>query len=116
MASEEGASSSPAPRRPARVLAVDDDPSFLALLCDVVDAASQLELVGKSDCGEGAVHAAGELRPDMVVMDVRMPTLDGMSASTRIKASSPSTLLVLVSATHPGELRQEASACGASAI
>jgi DNA-binding NarL/FixJ family response regulator len=108
--------SSSAPRRPARVLAVDDDPSFLALLCDVVDAASELELVGESDCGEDAVHAAGELRPDMVVMDVRMPTLDGMSASTRIKTSLPSTLVVLVSATHPDELRHEASGCGASAI
>jgi len=103
-------------RRPARVLAVDDDPSFLALLCDVVEATSELELVGETDCGEGAVAAADELRPDMVVMDVRMPTVDGISATTRIKAQSPSTLVVLVSATHPEELRREASGCGASAV
>jgi DNA-binding NarL/FixJ family response regulator len=114
MPSVEDSSSARRPR--ARVLAVDDDPSFLALLCDVVEAASELELVGESDCGEGAVHSAADLRPDMVVMDVRMPTLDGISASTRIKASLPSALVVLVSATHPDELRQEASGCGASAI
>ena len=107
---------SSARRRPARVLAVDDDPSFLALLCDVVDAASELQLIGESDCGEGAVHAAADLRPDMVVMDVRMPTLDGMSASTRIKASLPSTLVVLVSATHPDELPPEATECHADGI
>ena len=52
----------------------------------------------------------------MVVMDVRMPTLDGISATRRIKASRPSTLVVLVSATHPGELRREASGCGANEI
>ena len=108
--------SSSARRRPGRVIAVDDDPSFLALLCDVVDATSELELVGKTDCGESAVESAMDLRPDMVVMDVRMPTLDGISASTRIKESVPSALVVLVSATHPDELRQEASGCGASAI
>lgn len=116
MASDEGASSSPARRRPARVLAVDDDPSFLALLCDVVEAARELELVGESDCGWGAVEKTEELRPDLVVMDVRMPRLDGISATTRIKALLPSTLVVLVSVTHPDELRREAGGCGASAI
>ena len=45
--------SSSARRRHARVLAVDDDLSFLTLLCDVVEAASELDLVGQSDCGEG---------------------------------------------------------------
>ena len=114
MASVEGSSS--AGRRPARVLAVDDDPSFLALLCDVVGATRDLELVGETDCGEGAVRAAEELRPDVVLMDVRMPKLDGISASARITASLPSTLVVLVSVTHPDELRREASGCGAAAI
>ncbi|HEY1317680.1 MAG TPA: response regulator transcription factor [Gaiella sp.] len=114
MAGVEG--SVPARGRPARVLAVDDDPSFLALLCDVVDASRELELVGETDCGERAVQAAAKLRPDVVLMDVRMPRLDGISATTRIKAGLPSTLVVLVSVTHPDELRREASGCGASAI
>jgi DNA-binding NarL/FixJ family response regulator len=114
MAGVEG--SSPARARPARVLAVDDDPSFLALLCDVVEATHGLELVGETDCGESAVQAAEEFRPDVVLMDVSMPTLDGISATTRIKASLPSTLVVLVSVTHPDELRREASGCGADAI
>ena len=114
MAGVEG--SSPARARPARVLAVDDDAGFLALLCEVVDASTELELVGEADCGERAVLAAEELRPDVVLMDVRMPRLDGIAAATRIKASLPSTLVVLVSATHPDDLRHEAGGCGASAI
>jgi len=98
------------------VLAVDDDAGFLALLCDVVDASTELELVGEADCGERAVLAAEELRPDVVLMDVRMPRLDGIAAATRIKASLPSTLVVLVSVAHPDDLRHEAGGCGASAI
>jgi pilus assembly protein CpaE len=98
------------------VLAVDDDAGFLALLCEVVDASTELELVGEADCGERAVLAAEELRPDVVLMDVRMPRLDGIAAATRIKASLPSTLVVLVSVTHPDDLRHEAGGCGASAI
>jgi len=98
------------------VLAVDDDAGFLALLCEVVDASTELELVGEADCGERAVLAAEELRPDVVLMDVRMPRLDGITAATRIKASLPSTLVVLVSVTHPDDLRHEAGGCGASAI
>jgi DNA-binding NarL/FixJ family response regulator len=103
-------------RRPARVLAVDDDPSFLALLCEVVEATSELELVGETDCGERAVEAAEELRPDVVLMDVRLPGLDGISASSHITERSPSTLVILVSVTHPDELRREARGCGASAV
>jgi DNA-binding NarL/FixJ family response regulator len=114
MAGVEG--SVPARARPARVLAVDDDPSFLALLCEVVNASTELELVGQTDCGELAVQAARELHPDVVLMDVRMPRLDGIAATPRIKASVPSALVVLVSATHPDELRPEASGCGASAL
>jgi chemotaxis response regulator CheB len=145
MAGVEG--SSPARARPARVLAVDDDAGFLALLCEVVDASTELELVGEADCGERAVLAAEELRPDVVLMDVRMPEVDGIeatrrivvdetsprvlvlttfdlddivydaiAAATRIKASLPSTLVVLVSVTHPDDLRHEAGGCGASAI
>ena len=108
--------SSPTRRPVGRVLAVDDDPSFLALICDVVEATSELELVGETDCGEAAVQAVRALGPDMVVMDVRMPRLDGISASALIKAARPSTLVVLVSVTHPEELRREASDCGAAAI
>ena len=55
--------SSSARRRHARVLAVDDDLSFLTLLCDVVEAASELELVGKTDCGESAVESARSSGP-----------------------------------------------------
>ena len=92
----------------ARVLAVDDDPPFLALLRDLVCATAELELVAEVDCGERAVDVATELQPDIVLIDVRMPGLGGIEAAERIKASLPATLIVLISTTHPDELPREA--------
>jgi DNA-binding NarL/FixJ family response regulator len=88
----------------ARVLAVDDHAPFLAVLRDVVTATGHLEIVGEAQCGEGAVAAANDLHPDLVLMDVRMPGIDGIEAAHRIKADSPSTVVVLISTTHPDEL------------
>jgi DNA-binding NarL/FixJ family response regulator len=88
----------------ARVLAVDDHVAFLAVLRDVVTATAHLEIVGEAHCGQSAIAAACDLRPDVVVMDVRMPGIDGIEAAERIKARIPSTVVVLISATHPDEL------------
>lgn len=90
--------------RRGRVLAVDDDAPFLALLRDVLRATGELEAVGEADSGERAVEAARELAPDVVLMDVRMPGLGGIAAAKRIKAGRPSTFVVLISTAHPDEL------------
>jgi two-component system invasion response regulator UvrY len=91
----------------ARVLAVDDNARFLALLSSVLDATGLLEAAGEADSGEQAVEAASELRPDMVLMDVRMPGLGGIEAARRIKAAQPTTLVVLISTARPDELPLE---------
>jgi DNA-binding NarL/FixJ family response regulator len=91
----------------ATVLAVDDHVPFLALLRDVVRATDQLETVGEAESGEQAVEAAEQLRPDMVLMDVRMPGIGGISAARQIKAGHPSTVVVLISTAHPDELSIE---------
>jgi DNA-binding NarL/FixJ family response regulator len=88
----------------ARVLAVDDDEPFLALLREIVGATLHLEIAGEARCGEDACAAAQLLQPDMVLMDVRMPGLGGIAASERIKADRPATLVVLISSVHPDDL------------
>ena len=90
--------------RRARVLLVDDQAAFLDLLAEVVSATRHLAIAGRAESGKRAVELAHELRPDMVVMDVRMPGLGGFEAAERIKATRPSTLVVLISTTHPDEL------------
>jgi two-component system, NarL family, invasion response regulator UvrY len=92
--------------RPGTVLAVDDRASFLALLRDVVGATDSLTAVGEATSGEAAIDMAAWLRPDMVVMDVRMPGIGGIAAARRIRHEYPATVIVLVSTTHPDELGQ----------
>jgi DNA-binding NarL/FixJ family response regulator len=100
----------------ARVLAADDSTSFLALLRDVVGATSHLEIVADAECGERAVELSGQLEPEMVLIDVRMPGIGGIEAAKRIKATQPSALVVLISTAHPDELPREAHEGVADAI
>jgi DNA-binding NarL/FixJ family response regulator len=87
---------------------VDDDPAFLALLREVVRATTHLELAGDAHSGECAVAAAQALRPDIVLMDIRMPGIGGMKAAELIKAASQRTLVVMISITHPDEIPRQA--------
>lgn len=71
-----------------RVLIADDQPLFRAGLRMLLDAEPDCEVVGEADDGAAAVRATRALHPDVVVMDVRMPDVDGLEA-TRIIASDP---------------------------
>jgi len=79
-----------------RVLIADDHPAFRAglglLLADVED----ISLVGEADTGARAVELAQELAPDVVVMDLRMPDLDGIEATRRIGAVAPSAAVIVL--------------------
>ena len=96
-----------APASRARVLAADDQPSFLGVLRDVLRRTERLELVGEADSGETAIELTRRLEPDVVLLDVRMPGLGGIEAARRIKSRYPSMLVILISTVHPDELPLE---------
>jgi len=100
----------------AEVIVVDDHAAALQGVSQLVGRTSGLVVIGEADSGEAAVALVQELKPDVVLMDVRMPGIGGIAATRAIKAMRRSTVVVLVSTTHPDDLREEATNCGADEI
>ncbi|MFE6256009.1 response regulator [Agromyces sp. NPDC057865] len=85
-----------APGRGIRLLLVDDQPLIRLGFRMVLEGEADLVVVGEADDGAAAIARTGELAPDVVVMDVRMPGMDGIAATERIVATSPGTRVLIV--------------------
>jgi DNA-binding NarL/FixJ family response regulator len=79
-----------------RVLIADDHPAYRAGLRLMLDAADDLEVVAEADTGARAVELAAATLPDVVVMDLRMPDLDGIEATRRLLRDAPNTGVVVL--------------------
>ncbi len=80
-----------------RVLVVDDDPIVRRGLQLILRSEPGVVVVGEAGDGEEAVAQAGKLEPDLVLMDLRMPKLDGLGATQRLKAANPDLRVVILS-------------------
>jgi DNA-binding NarL/FixJ family response regulator len=102
---------------PIRVLIVDDQEPFRLAADAVVDAADGFTVVGTATTGEASVEAAARLRPDLVLMDVNLPGIDGLEATRRIlSADGPRRIVVLLLSTYEEEDHLlGVSDCGAAA-
>jgi CheY-like chemotaxis protein len=99
--------------RKRRVLLVDDSPAFRGLMQWYLGTLPEVEVVAEATDGEQAIAAVERLQPDLVLMDVRMPKMDGLEATRRIRAGakSPRILLLTNHATAiPAGLAAEAGA------
>lgn len=103
------------PQGPVRVVLVDDQAPFLAAARAVVDRAPGFEVVGGATSGESAVALVGEVTPDLVVMDIRMPGVDGIEATRRMLAGARPPVVVLVSTYDRTDLPDEVTTSGAAA-
>jgi DNA-binding NarL/FixJ family response regulator len=79
-----------------RVVVVDDDHLMRAGLCAVLSADETIQIVGEAADGAEAVERATRLAPDVVLMDIRMPVLDGIEATRRIAAASPRVRILIL--------------------
>ena len=79
-----------------RVLLVDDEPLLRMAFSMVLEAQPDMAAVGETGDGAGAVRLTGELRPDVVLMDVRMPGMDGIEATERIVAQCPEARVLIL--------------------
>lgn len=99
----------PAPR----VLLVDDDPFFVEALSTLLGPDERIKIVGSAGDGAEALALTEELRPNVVLMDVHLPVMDGFEATRRIRASFPGTRVVFLTSTSSPEIAERAFLSGA---
>jgi DNA-binding NarL/FixJ family response regulator len=90
-----------------RVLVVDDSAPFLAAATEVIVAADGFDLAGVAQRGEEGVELARIGRPDLALVDLNMPGLDGNETAARMAAESPETVVVVMTATPDPNERSE---------
>jgi DNA-binding NarL/FixJ family response regulator len=93
---------------PIRVLVVEDFEPFRRVLRSALQERSDLQLVGEVSDGLDAVQAARVMQPDLILMDIGLPTMNGIEAVKRIKAESPALKVLFVSENRHPEVVQEA--------
>ncbi|GAB3207774.1 response regulator [Marinactinospora thermotolerans] len=108
--------STPPTRRyePIRVLVVDDHALFRRGLVSVLEVEPDIDVVGEAGDGEEAVRQAGDLSPDVVLMDIRMPRSSGIDACAGVKAIAPMAKILMLTVSDEEEDLFEAIKAGAT--
>ncbi len=98
-----------------RVLVVDDQAPFRMAARMVLKRAEGFELIGEAATGEESVDRVADLVPDLVLMDINMPGINGIEATRQIVAARPETVVFLCSTYQLGDLPADARTSGARA-
>jgi DNA-binding NarL/FixJ family response regulator len=97
-----------------RTLIVDDDASFRRRVKEFLASEPDIEVVGEAADGQEGIFKARELQPDVVLMDVRMPGTNGISATRQLKDEMPELKVIVLTIYDLEEYREAAKASGAS--
>ena len=96
-----------------RVLVVDDYEPWHGFIANLLKKQSEMEIVGCVCDGLLAVQQAEQLQPDLILLDIGLPTLNGMEAATRIRQFSPNSKILFVSENHSVDIAEKALSTGA---
>jgi two-component system, NarL family, nitrate/nitrite response regulator NarL len=101
------------PESSIRVLVVDDNPQFADVLTAILAGEEGLSVIGSALDGQEAIDLTEELEPDVVLMDISMPVIDGFEATRRIVAAHPETRVIMLTGSSTQEDRAQAREAGA---
>jgi DNA-binding NarL/FixJ family response regulator len=96
-----------------RVLVVDDYEPFRSFICSTLEKRPELQIVGQASDGLEAAQKAHELQPDLILLDIGLPTLNGIDAARRIRKVAPKSKILFVSQESSPDVVEEALALGA---
>lgn len=99
-----------------RVLVAEDSLTVRQLLVDVLRGDPAIAVIGEAKDGAEAIHLAGELKPDIVVMDVHLPAVDGLAATKEIMVQAPTPIVLVSSTTSPLDVELALNAMRAGAL
>jgi DNA-binding NarL/FixJ family response regulator len=97
------------------VLTVDDQQIFRRAMASLIEAAPEFEQVGEAASGAEALALAADLRPDLVLLDVRMPGMDGIETARRLRGTDPRPAVVLISIDDVPDVQSALATSGAVA-
>jgi DNA-binding NarL/FixJ family response regulator len=96
-----------------RILVVEDFPPFRQFICSMLGERNDLQIIGEAADGLEAVQKAVELKPDLILMDIGLPSLNGLEAGRRILELVPESKIIFLSQESSSEVMQEALSLGA---
>ena len=99
---------------PSRIVIADDHPLYRSALRQTVDRQPDLEVVGEAENGREALELCRRLHPEVVLMDVRMPEMDGLMATRAIKLELPGIIVLVLTAFEDPDSLSEALKSGAA--
>ncbi|HMQ34981.1 MAG TPA: response regulator, partial [Chloroflexaceae bacterium] len=102
--------------KPLRILVVDDSALMRRLLRELLESDPELRIVGEAADGREALAQVVELRPDLVILDVRMPVMDGLETTRQIMAYTPTPILVVTASLSSYEVDITFQMLGAGAL
>ena len=103
-------------RRPVKILIADDHPVIRQMVTATLQAELGFDEIGEAENGLQAGDKAGALKPDVVVLNIKMPVLDGFEAARRIRKNLPEVAIVILSSEADRRLIDEAKKIGVRAF